>query len=124
MEIVISIPDEVGRQLLSRATKEGLGVSDFVAKVARREAKRATLEESRPSPNVNWQEKSDKLRQAMTWIKAHRAEYAGQWVCLDGDQLISHGSEAKKVYAEADAKNISSPFVEYIEKDNLPFGGW
>ena len=45
MEFVISLPDEVGRQLLARARKEGLGVADFVAKVARREAKRPTIDE-------------------------------------------------------------------------------
>ena len=69
-------------------------------------------------------EKTKIFRQAMAWIQANRAAYAGQWVCLDGDRLISHGREATSVYAEADAKNIVAPLVEYIEKDNLPFGGW
>lgn len=68
--------------------------------------------------------KTETFRQAMAWIKANRAAYAGQWVCLDGDRLISRGSEAKSVYAEADARGVIAPFIEYIEKENLPFGGW
>ena len=34
------------------------------------------------------------------WIEAHRDEYLGQWVALDGDRLIAHGSDAKKVYGK------------------------
>ena len=128
MDITISLPDELGRQLLARASKEGLDVADFMARVAKREANKPAMAEivvpvngtSRP----NWQEKSEKFRQAMGWIKSNRAAYAGQWVCLDGDRLISHGHNAKSVYAEADAKSIQAPFVEYIEKEKLPFGGW
>jgi hypothetical protein len=45
MEITFTIPDEVARQLFSRASKEGKDVSTFMAKVAEREAKKPTLDE-------------------------------------------------------------------------------
>lgn len=35
------------------------------------------------------------------WIKEHRAEYAGQWVALKGDQLISHGPQGVEVIEAA-----------------------
>ncbi len=124
MNITVSLPDELGRQLLARARRKGLNVAEFMAQIVQREAKQPVTDETLISASVNWQEKAEKLRQAMAWLKTHRAEYAGQWVCLDGDLLISHGREAKSVYAEADAKKITSPFVEYIGNDNLPFGGW
>lgn len=128
MDITISLPDELGRQLLARASKQGLDVAAFMAQVAKREASKPAVAENLSPVNgtlrPNWQEKSEKFRQAMAWIKANRAAYGGQWVCLDGDRLISHGHKAKNVYAEADAKGMASPFVEYIEKENLPFGGW
>lgn len=41
------------------------------------------------------------------WIKEHRAEYAGQWVALKGDQLISHGSYGVAVMEAA--RNAGHP---------------
>ncbi len=43
------------------------------------------------------------LKQEHQWLKEHRHEYAGQWVALKGDQLISHGPNAKEVFAIARA---------------------
>lgn len=58
-----------------------------------------------------------KFRLAMKWINEHRQEYLGQWVCLDGDKLISHGTDAMKVHAEAKAAGIKSPFMEQIVQE-------
>lgn len=65
------------------------------------------------------------LSREMNWLKAHRGEYPGQWVALDGDRLIAHGAEAREVYQAARAAGLSAPFVEQIlPTDDLPFGGW
>jgi hypothetical protein len=59
------------------------------------------------------------------WLKEHGAQYAGQWVALKGDRLISHGADAKQVFAQVEQDGAASPFVTYIEgPDDLPFGGW
>ena len=64
---------------------------------------------------------SEELR----WIAANREEYAGQWVALKGNRLLSHGTNAKEVYQEARRLGIESPVVVQIESsDELPFGGW
>jgi hypothetical protein len=34
------------------------------------------------------------------WMAAHKNEYAGQWVAIDGDRLIAHGKDADEVFAE------------------------
>ncbi len=60
----------------------------------------------------------------MEWIKQYHSKYAGQWVALDGDRLICHGPDGRKVYTEA-RKQVAVPFVVHLEdKDVLPFGGW
>jgi hypothetical protein len=71
-------------------------------------------------------QEAEKFRQAMNWLDEHRAQYLGQWVALDGDRLISHGADARKVYAEAKAAGLQAPFVELVtEEEKLPFcGGW
>lgn len=69
---------------------------------------------------------SDRFHLAQTWLTANRAAYLGQWVCLDGDKLISHGSEAKQVYADAKSQGIVTPFMEQVQPEEAgPYwGGW
>lgn len=65
------------------------------------------------------------LSSELRWIEANRAEYAGQWVAVRGDRLLSSGSNAKEVYEKARAAGDKSPFVTRVEPaDELPFAGW
>lgn len=59
------------------------------------------------------------------WLKAHRREYIGQWVALDGDRLLSHGPDARAVSGAARKTGVTSIFLAHIDPDEeLPFGGW
>jgi hypothetical protein len=61
----------------------------------------------------------------MQWLAQHRAHYAGQWVALDGEQLICPGTNNREVLAQARKLGVQVPFVAYLEPlDALPFGGW
>jgi hypothetical protein len=61
----------------------------------------------------------------MRWLCDYEAQYAGQWVALDGDRLLSHGSDPREVYAEARATGVLVPFVVYAEgPDGVQWGGW
>jgi hypothetical protein len=63
--------------------------------------------------------------QELHWLKEHKAEYAGQWVALDGDRLLASGTDGFEVYKEARRLGIGKPFVTRVEPgDKLPFGGW
>ncbi|MDQ3253161.1 MAG: DUF5678 domain-containing protein [Acidobacteriota bacterium] len=59
------------------------------------------------------------------WIEAHRDEYLGQWVALDGDRLIAHGTNAREVYLAAREKGVKAPFLEQMMPSLEPYmGGW
>ncbi|MCP9495159.1 MAG: DUF5678 domain-containing protein [Pyrinomonadaceae bacterium MAG19_C2-C3] len=59
------------------------------------------------------------------WIEQHRDEYLNQWVALDGDRLLAHGTDAREVYLAARATSDAVPYVERVKpSDRLPFGGW
>lgn len=56
------------------------------------------------------------------WIEEHRDEYAGQWVALKGDQLLSSSPRGKEAYDAAVAAGHPDAFMLLIElKDNRPF---
>ena len=64
-------------------------------------------------------------RREQEWLLQHGQQYAGQWVALDGDCLLSHGIDGRLVLSEARRAGVAVPFVVRIEKpDELPFGGW
>ena len=59
------------------------------------------------------------------WLWAHGQEYSGQWVALNGDELLSHGSDARGVRDEARAKGVQTPLMVHIpDEPNLPSAFW
>jgi hypothetical protein len=57
------------------------------------------------------------------WLAAHRGEYAGQWIALLGDQLISHSRSAKEVFLAARAAG-GPALVLRVDDNELRFAGW
>ena len=65
------------------------------------------------------------LSRELRWIEEHRSEYAGQWVAVRGDRLLSNGTDGRQVYEAARAAGDERPFVTRVEPaDELPFAGW
>lgn len=54
------------------------------------------------------------------WMAAHRSEYAGQWVALDGDRLIAAGATEAEVADAADADGAYLPLIGYIPNPDEP----
>lgn len=54
----------------------------------------------------------------LEWIETHADQLrrlAGEWVVLEGEDLIAHGKSASRVLASARRKGIKVPFVFYVE---------
>lgn len=54
------------------------------------------------------------------WMAAHRLEYAGQWVALDGDRLIASGGTEAEVADAAEADGAYLPLIGYIPHPDEP----
>ena|SRR5215813_7602252 len=87
------------------------------------EEEKTTLEENGTKLKLTDEERHRKREQQ--WLKDHGAEYAGLWVALDGDRLISSGKDGRQVFDEARKAGIRVPFVVQVDSpDEPPFGGW
>ena len=65
------------------------------------------------------------LSRELRWIEKHRSQYAGQWVAVRGDRLLSSGLDGRDGYEAARAAGDDRPFVTRVEPaDELPFAGW
>ena len=59
------------------------------------------------------------------WLEAHGDEFLDQWVVLEADQLVAHGTDARIVYNEARAKGIGTPYLVHVTPKGDPYvGGW
>lgn len=60
------------------------------------------------------------------WIEQNRDEYLDQWVALDGDRLLAHGTDAREVYLAARATGVRAPFLERVapKEEGAFWGGW
>ncbi|MDQ3132530.1 MAG: DUF5678 domain-containing protein [Acidobacteriota bacterium] len=66
----------------------------------------------------------ERFKKAEKWLAENREKYMNEWVCLDGDKLIAHGSDALEVDRQAKEAGIEAPFLEHIVEEKYPFGGW
>ena len=56
----------------------------------------------------------------LRWIAAHKAEYAGRWVALDGDRLIVAAETEREVANAAKVDGAYLPLVVYIPRPEYP----
>ena len=62
---------------------------------------------------------------SLCWIEEHRAEFAGQYVALDGDCLVAHGADPREVIAAVRASGLNGLFFTFIPPaDAPPFAGF
>ena len=71
-------------------------------------------------PGANWGRIPEQ-----EWLRPHGQEYSGQWVALNGEDLLSQGSDARSVREEARAKGVQTPLMVHIpDEPNLPSAFW
>ena len=53
----------------------------------------------------------------MQWIRENAGRYLGEWLALEGERLISHGSTLKEVDAEARSRGVEEPLFYHVPQD-------
>ena len=74
---------------------------------------------------TNRQNGDDEMRERrLEWLKAHREEYADQYVALDGDVLVGHGPTISEAHEQAKQKGVENPFlVRLTSESEVLFAG-
>ena len=86
---------------------------------------RKTLEKEKREKEEKLKVELKLYKKAKQWIEEHREEYMNQWVCLEGDQLISHGMDGLEVHRKAKEAGIDAPFmVRIIDEPKNFVGAW
>ena len=52
---------------------------------------------------------------AFAWINMYASEYHGQWLALEGDRLLAHGTDLIEVAAAARAQGVPFPLLHLVE---------
>jgi hypothetical protein len=68
-------------------------------------------------------DRKGRLQKEMAWIEANRTTYAGRWVALVGDRLLSVGASAGEVFRGTRGSTVS-PLIVHVEPKLPPFMGW
>ena len=53
------------------------------------------------------------------WRQAHGEvlrNYSGQWIVLEAEEIVSHGTDPQRVVTQARAKGIRVPYIFYVGK--------
>ncbi|MBO0799562.1 MAG: hypothetical protein J2P31_12140 [Blastocatellia bacterium] len=62
---------------------------------------------------------------SLSWIEEHYAEFAGQYVALDGDHLVAHSADPREVIAIVRGSGQKGLFFTRIPPaDEPPFAGF
>lgn len=88
------------------------------------ERKKANGKSVSLSPEIAERERKRRLR--AEWLKAHRDEYAGLYVALDGDRLLGTGKNYPEAYDAAKAAGVPNAYVGFVYPENYEgaMGGW
>jgi hypothetical protein len=113
-----NLPIEEQRRL--RAILEGLDLSG-----------EAPPENAEPQPDrppsmlVENEDNKSRMRR-LEWLKAHREEYGGQYVALDGERLLAVGPNYRVAREKARAAGKADAFVTYLPMPDevAEMGGW
>lgn len=115
----VELLNSIKRQIASLPPAEKEQLAAFLS----HELQRQTKEQSSQTNVTGIDDDIRKLR--MEWIKAHREEYAGQYVALEGDRLVGAGRSIREANEQAKEKGFKNPFLVRITSEHETLSaGW
>lgn len=63
---------------------------------------------------------SKRRQRELRWLQTHREElrkFAGQWIAIEGEEIVAHGPNAAEVAREARSRGVRVPFIHRVEHE-------
>ncbi|MCP3958381.1 MAG: hypothetical protein GY719_11060 [bacterium] len=129
MKLTLQVPESVGRELLRLPDRDTF-VSRTVAKALEERRQRARSE-GRGSARIGRrldpsEERTLRLpriknrKREIAWRRSHQQElqsrFEGQWVVLEGEEVVAASQDAARAVEEARAKGIAIPYVFFVDR--------
>jgi hypothetical protein len=113
-------------QVLREARKLPPEEQRELAETLLEEGERATAGAGEPHEELGSTPTAEVRRRRLEWMKAHRAEYGGQHVALDGAALVAVGQSYREAREKALSAGKPGAFVTYLPKPDevAEWGGW
>lgn len=124
--MTIQLPEPIGEELLGLPNPDA-----FVRRAVVRaleEIRRASQASMRPRKGRRLQPSEERERhlpevknrdRELAWRHAHRDElqrrFAGEWVVIEGEEVMAHSGDAARAMEQARAKGVAVPFVFYVD---------
>jgi hypothetical protein len=112
-------------QVAPISNRTALAERQFAAAARFRHRNDARLRRSQASIEVASLEGNSLRSHEFRWLVAHRHEYPGLWLALDGDVLVASNKSLVEVLCQARHKGSPNPLVALSDEiEEAPFGGW
>jgi hypothetical protein len=124
MTVTIEIPADLEAELEAEASRRGLSKDDFARIILEEKLRRkgsAHSEESSFKPRIIATSLPVKDRsREYEWLKEHRDQYAGLYVALSGDCLLSQGKTFKEAATAARKAGVTDALIVFVEGSDTP----
>ncbi len=94
--------DSIKKQMAVLTKQEKFALANYLLAQANEEA------ETENGRNI---EDDEVKRRQLEWLKDNREKYAGQYIALDGDQLVGLGATIREAREQAKQNGVKSAFL-------------
>ncbi len=107
----VGLLDLIKQQTASLSVQEKFQLANYLLEQAR-------SDQPKPDQSQDEDAAEQTRRQRMEWLKAHREEYAGQYVALEGALLVGQGNTILEARRQASQRGFTNPFLVRVTSEN------
>lgn len=118
----VEVIETIKQQIITLSSQQRSELTRFLVE---QEEKDKLVAASATAPRDEMDAFEHKRQQHMEWMKAHREEYAGQYVALEGNHLVGQGRTLAEAHQQARQNGVHDPFLVRLTSENdVLCGGW
>jgi hypothetical protein len=110
---------ELFEEVMNRASQLTSEEKRRLSALLAEQGQETSTDNGRPSSAKTAGTDPDRRDKHLAWLKAHREEYSGQYVALDGSRLMGSGPTMPDAVQQSRKNGCDNPFVVYVLSGNV-----